>query len=73
MPEEAEVGYQERSILQKSGQALEQAAQGEVMELLSPDVFSMFRCCTKGHGLLGDTGGRWMVGLDVLEGLFQPW
>lgn len=53
MPEEAEVGYQERSILQKSGQALEQAAQGEVMELLSPDVFSMFRCCTKGHGLVG--------------------
>lgn len=25
-----------------------------------------------GHGLLGNSGGRWMIGLLGLEGLFQP-
>ena len=29
--------------------------------------------CTEGHGLVGDIGDRWMVGLDDLRGLFQPW
>lgn len=32
----------------------------------------MFRCCSKGHGLVGNTGGEWTVGLDGLVGLFQP-
>ena len=28
---------------------------------------------TEGHGLVGNTGDRWTVGLDDLRGLFQPW
>ena len=32
-----------------------------------------FRSCTKGRGLVGNTGGRWMVGLDNTGGFFQPW
>jgi len=39
----------------------------------SPSVQGMFRCCTEGCGLVGNTGGRWKVGLDDLGGLFQPW
>ena len=42
----------------------------EVVKSLSLEV--MCRCGTKGHGLVGNTGGRWMVGLDDLRGLFQP-
>ena len=30
-------------------------------------------CCTEGCGLVGNIGGRWMLGLDCLGGLFQPW
>jgi len=33
----------------------------------------MFRCCTEGHGLVGNIGDRGTVGLDDLRGLFQPW
>ena len=36
-------------------------------------VQEMFRCCTEGHGLVGNIGDRWMVGLDDHRGLFQPW
>ena len=32
-----------------------------------------FGCCTEGHGIVGNTGDRWTVGLDDLRGLFQPW
>jgi len=32
----------------------------------------MFRC-TEGHGLVGNVGDRWTVGMDDLGGLFQPW
>lgn len=35
-------------------------------------VTEMLRCCTEKHGLVGNTGGRWIVGMDDLEGLFQP-
>ena len=28
-----------------------------------------FRCCTEGHGLVGNIGDRWTVGLDDLGGL----
>ena len=31
------------------------------------------RCCAEGRGLVGNIGGRWVVGLDGLGGLFQPW
>ena len=34
-------------------------------------VQEMFRCCTVGHGLVGNVGDRWMVGLDHLRGLYQ--
>lgn len=33
----------------------------------------MFRCCIEGCGLVGNTDGRWTVGLDDLGGLFPPW
>ena len=33
----------------------------------------MCRCGTRGAGLVGKCGGRWMVGLDDLGCLFQPW
>ena len=33
----------------------------------------MFSCCTEGHGLVGNIGNMWMVGLDDLGGLFQLW
>ena len=39
----------------------------------SSDVPETCRCCTEGHGLVGSTGDRWAVGLDGLQGLFQPW
>ena len=53
----------------KGGQALERAAQGGGG--VSPGgVKGTFRCCTERHG---NTGGRWIVGLDDIEGLFQPY
>ena len=36
-------------------------------------VQEMLGCCTEGHGLVGNIGGRRMVGLDDLGGLFQTW
>ena len=39
----------------------------------SAGVQAMLRCCTEGHGLVGNIGGRWMIGMDDLGGLFQPW
>jgi len=36
-------------------------------------VQEMHRCGTEGLGLVGNIGGRWMVGLDDLRGLFYPW
>ena len=36
-------------------------------------VQEMFRCCTEGHNLVGIIADKWMVGLDDLRGLFQPW
>ena len=32
-------------------------------------VQQAFRCCTEGRGLVGNIGGRWMVGLGDLRGL----
>ena len=29
--------------------------------------------CTEGCGLVGNFGYRWVVGLDDLGDLFQPW
>ena len=38
-----------------------------------PCVQEEFRCCTNGHGLVGNIGDRWIVGLDDLGGRVQPW
>ena len=45
----------------------------EVMESLSLEVFRKCLDVLRGRGLVGNTGDRWMVGLDYLRGLFQPW
>ena len=36
-------------------------------------VQGTFGFCVEEHGLLRTIGDRWMVGLDALVGLFQPW
>lgn len=41
--------------------------------ILRGGVQGMSGCCVEGHGLVRTIGGRWMVGLHDLEGLFQPW
>lgn len=59
---EVQVGYQEQFCPWKSGQELEGAAQvgGGVLEVVK-------NCAgTAGHGLVGNIGGRRMVGL-ILE------
>jgi len=52
---------------------LQQAAQGGGGVTVPGGVQEMLRCCTEGHGLVGSIGDRWMVVLDDLGGLFQPW
>ena len=32
----------------------------------------MWICDAEGHGLVGNIGGRWKVGLDDHRSLFQP-
>jgi len=36
-------------------------------------VQEMFSYFTEGHGLVGNIDDRWMVGLNNVGGLFQPW
>jgi len=55
-----------------SGQALEWAAQGSGGITNPGGVQGTFRC-VEGHSLVRTVGGRWMVGLDDLIGLLQPW
>ena len=47
----------------------------EVVESLYLKMYKkIFRCCTaEGHGIVGNIGDRWTVGLDDLRVLFQPW
>ena len=52
---------------------LQWAAQGGGGVAVPGGVQEVFQCCTDRHGLVGNTGGRRMVGLDGLGGLFQPW
>ena len=59
-------------ILRKSDMAQEGAAQGGGGVTDPKSLQEMFRCCTKGHGLVGN-GGRWIVERDDLGGLSQPW
>jgi len=51
------------------------AAQGGDRVTVPGGVQETFRCCTnnKGHSLVGNIDDRWMVGLDDLGSLFQPW
>ena len=52
---------------------LEPAAQGGGGVAVPGGVEETFRCCTEGCGLVGSTGDRWVVGLDDVRGLLQPW
>lgn len=52
---------------------MERAAQGGDGVTVPGGVEETFRCCTGGHGLVGNIGGGWMVGLGNLGGLFQHW
>jgi len=52
---------------------LEQAAQGDGGVTIPGGVQETFRCCTEGHGLVGNIGDMWVVGQDDCGGLFQPW
>ena len=48
---------------------LEWAPQGGSGVTITGGVQETFRCCTEGHGLVGNIGDRWMAGLDCLTGL----
>ena len=41
-------------------------------ESLSPEGFKERVDVVLRHVIVGNTGGRWMVGLDDLTGFFQP-
>jgi len=51
---------------------LEPAAQGRAGVTVPGDVQEAFRCCTEGHGLVGNIGNI-TVGLDDLGSLSQHW
>lgn len=46
-------------------------AQGPGEVIVHGSVQEMFRCCTKGHGIVRKYG--WTVRLDDLGELFQHW
>ena len=46
---------------------MSQAAQRGGGVTIPRSVQETFRCCTKGHGLLGNGGGRRMIGLAVFS------
>ena len=51
---------------------LEWAGQGGDGVTVPVGVQETWRCGSEGHGLVGNVGGRWTVGLDDLRGLFKP-
>ena len=59
-------------ILRKSGEALEEAAQGGGGVTDPGGVQRAFGCCVEGHGLARTIGEGQMVGRDDPVGLFQP-
>jgi len=71
LPGEVQFAYYEKFLVQKSVQALEQAAQGGVeslyVEVLKNCIDVVLRDVVNGHG-----GDGLMVGLDDLRGLFYP-
>ena len=68
MPGEIQVAHEE-ILLQESGQALEKDDQGGGGVTIPGGVQGTYRCCTERHGLVGNIGDRWTVGLDDLGGL----
>ena len=66
-------GKETKTILWKSGQALEWAAQGGGGVTDPGGVQWMFGRCIEGHGLVRAVGDGWMVELGDPVGLFQPW
>ena len=71
MPEEVQVGYQEKHLLRRSDEALAQAAQG-VVESPSPEEFKNRGDVALRDVVSGHSGDGLEVGLDDLNGLFQP-
>ena len=59
-----------KDFFSESDQALEWAAQEDGGVIVPGGVQGTFRCCTEGHGLVGNIGDEGMVGLDDLVGLF---
>jgi len=57
----------------EGGQVLEWAVQGGGGVTDPRGVQGTFRSCVEGCGLVRTIGDWWMVGLDDLVGLFQPW
>ena len=49
-----------------------ESTQGGGGVIIPGAVQKAFRCCTEGCGLVGNGGGRRMVGLGDFGGLFQP-
>ena len=49
-PRDIQVGYQETFLLQKSGEALAQAAQGGRGVIVPAGVQELWRCGTEGRG-----------------------
>ena len=54
----------------KSDKALEWGAQETGWDTVPGGVQEPYRYCIKERGLLGNIGGKWMVGLGDLRGLF---
>jgi len=65
------VGYLEEFILQESGNALEQAAQGGGRATVPASVHEMCRCGNERNSY-GHSGDELVVALNDTSGLFQP-
>jgi len=71
MPGKVHAGYEEKSVLRKSGDALAQAAQAADGIIVLGGVQEPWRCGTEGRGWWA----RWeQAGVRVgdLSGIFQP-
>ncbi len=57
----------------KEWSVLEWAAREGCGVIIPGGVQETFRHYTEEHGLVGNTGDRWKVGLDDLGDLYLPW
>jgi len=64
---EVQIGYWEKCLCCKSGQALAQAAQGSGGVPIPGGVQKLCGCGPWGHGLAGMVGLGWWLDLMVLE------